>query len=271
MPKKHSFEFVLDKFNQRGYTLIETEYTAMTAPMRYFCPCSPTIERKITLAKLLMGRGCRECGRIKCGITRRKSHKQYVDEVKKLNPNIKIVGEYKTASNYIKVECLIDGHVWDVIANNLLRDRGCPVCSLESNESKMASKLKTLCKSKYPDTITEYKIVRNPNTGKLLSYDIYIPSLNVFIEINGAQHYNLNRKFHASVDDLLSQYERDNVKELYAVANGRYIDIDLRKISTTEEAMKLIEYGRGETSNMSILLSDDYIVDRTPIPILKGE
>lgn len=45
-----------------------------------------------------------------------------------VNPNIKLLSEYKTATTKILCKCKIDGHEWSVTANNLLRGYGCPVC-----------------------------------------------------------------------------------------------------------------------------------------------
>lgn len=108
-------------------------------------------------------------------------------------------------------------------------------------ESWIASELKRYCAHNY-NAIAEYKILKNPNTKMWLPYDIYIPQNNAFIEINGMQHYqrtNLSR----TEEDFLSLRKRDKIKKQYAKVNGRYIEIDLRKIKSVKEA---IEYLEGE-------------------------
>lgn len=102
---------------------------------------------------------------------------------------------------------------------------------------------------------TEYKILKNPNTGRWLPYDIYIsqgenPIINgIYIEINGIQHYSIQnwhkmkakRNGTTSKQELIFQKEKDRLKKKFANINGTYIEIDLRKIKTIKEAISFIE------------------------------
>lgn len=63
------------------------------------------------------------------GKPRKKTNDQFKQEVSRINPNINILGEYKDANTHIKCECLIDGHIWNPIAQSLITGRGCPVCA----------------------------------------------------------------------------------------------------------------------------------------------
>jgi hypothetical protein len=119
---------------------------------------------------------------------------------------------------------------------------GCLVGSWISKE------MKNYFKSFYGG-ISEYKIFRNPETGYWLPFDIYLPSQNVFIEIHGEQHYCKNG-FHimqskisgkTQEEEFKYQKHKDRMKKKFAKKNGTYIEIDLRKIKTTEQAIKHIE------------------------------
>ena len=46
-----------------------------------------------------------------------------------INSDIKVIGEYVNKNTKIKVQCLIDNHIWRPFANRLLNGHGCPICS----------------------------------------------------------------------------------------------------------------------------------------------
>ncbi len=59
---------------------------------------------------------------------RRKTHKEFIEEMKVINPNINILGTYKSTHKHVRCRCKIDGYEWDAMPSNLLRGKGCPVC-----------------------------------------------------------------------------------------------------------------------------------------------
>ena len=72
---------------------------------------------------LLQGSGCPKCG----GKVIR-TYKEFVQEIKEINSNIEIVGEYKDTQTKIKCKCKKDGYEWEVRPADLLRGSGCPKC-----------------------------------------------------------------------------------------------------------------------------------------------
>lgn len=84
---------------------------------------------------ILSGNGCPKCnGKIK------KSHKQYVDEVSKINPDIKVLETYINAKTPILHICTKHNITWSAIPNNILNGCGCELCSNEkiSDKNKMS-------------------------------------------------------------------------------------------------------------------------------------
>ena len=77
---------------------------------------------------LLRGHGCPLCGG-----TTLKTHEQFIEEMKFINSNIFILGNYINNKTKIKVKCLIDGHIWETTPNSLLRGTTCLECSKRSN------------------------------------------------------------------------------------------------------------------------------------------
>lgn len=164
--------------------------------------------------------------------------------------------EYYTEKCGDKVSwiCSKCGNPWDAQISNRSNGSGCPKCNDLQKESTIANEIKRYFESNY-NAIPEYQILRNPKTGYWLPYDIYIPhgdnpELNGFyIEIHGSHHYNCNG-FHQLLakknnttpeEEFEYQKYKDKIKKKFAKKNGVYIEIDLRKIKTTEEAIKYIE------------------------------
>jgi very-short-patch-repair endonuclease len=81
------------------------------------------------------------------------------------------------------------GHEWKASINSRCHYRGgtgCPTC-----KHKTAQKLFEYIKTIFPDAINEYKAdwCKNQITNKHLPFDIFIPSIKVIIELDGAQHF----------------------------------------------------------------------------------
>lgn len=73
---------------------------------------------------LLNGSGCPKCGK-----KYRRNHEEFVQEMKVMNSNIEVIGNYTDLRTKIEFKCKIDNHVWIASPNNLLQGSGCPKCS----------------------------------------------------------------------------------------------------------------------------------------------
>lgn len=63
-------------------------------------------------------------------MSKKKTHEEYVEELKTKNPNIISIEEYMGANTPILHECLLDKHKWKARPANLLNGHsGCPKCS----------------------------------------------------------------------------------------------------------------------------------------------
>ena len=69
---------------------------------------------------------------------RRKTHEEFIEELKLKNPSILIVGKYVNCSTKIEVKCLKCGHVWFTVPNSLSQGHGCPSCA--NNQKKTQQK-----------------------------------------------------------------------------------------------------------------------------------
>jgi len=133
-----------------------------------------------------------------------------------------------------------EGHEYYSSIAHRVNGCDCPTCYEENQESFLATELKSYCKTKY-NSVSEYKIIKNPNTKRWLKYDIYIPKKKIFIEVHGVQHYENNKFFFKTNKEFEYHKKLDMFKKEYAEENGIYIEIDLRKIKTLNEAVIFIE------------------------------
>lgn len=60
--------------------------------------------------------------------TKKKNTKDFIDELRRINTDITVLGEYINSKNKIKVKCQKCNHVWEAVPSNLLRKHGCPRC-----------------------------------------------------------------------------------------------------------------------------------------------
>lgn len=179
----------------------------------------------------------------KCSGSMKKTNDEFREEVAKLHPNIEILGPYVNSHTPIRVRCAEHNYEFEAIPTNILRRYtcGCRYCNT-SSDSALARDLKAAVLRKYTSAVAEYKVLKSPVTGRWLPYDIFIPNLkgeDVFIEVMGVQHYKRNAWL--TEKTAFQQQARDHYKERYAVTHGRYVEIDLRAVSTVEEAMLLVE------------------------------
>jgi Zn finger protein HypA/HybF involved in hydrogenase expression len=75
-----------------------------------------------------IGHGCPKCGELKKG-PKRKTHEQFSNELKLINPQIKLLSKYEVSTQKVMCQCNICGHEWSAFPGNLLKGKGCPICA----------------------------------------------------------------------------------------------------------------------------------------------
>ena len=167
-------------------------------------------EWETTPNNLLHGYGCPKCS----GNIRNKTTEYFINELKQINDNIEILGEYVNNSTKIKVKCKKDGHEWSATPNNLLSGYGCPKCNASKGEKRIAKYLD----SRNIEYKSQYKF-NNCKSKHKLPFDFYIPNLNVAIEYDGRQHYEIIDYFDG-LDGFIDVKVRDTIKTKYCEKNN---------------------------------------------------
>lgn len=119
MPKRKTHEEFIEEMKYINPN-IEIIGQYVNAKTKIDCNCkicghkwSPTANH------LLEGYGCSNCA----NISRRKTHKEFVNEMKEVNPNFTIIGKYQGDNKYIEVECE-KHHIWNSLPTNLRKGKG---------------------------------------------------------------------------------------------------------------------------------------------------
>lgn len=176
---------------------------------------------KISANSHLNGRGCSKCSGNK---------KMTKDEFVEI-ANFKHISKYSydkcellnLKSNVI-ITCDMHGDFVQLPYNHL-RGFGCQLCSNKSNgEYKIAEILTHL--SVHFIRQHSFKDCRYKNP---LPFDFYLPKLNILIEFDGIQHFEVVDWF-GGIDFLLLQQKKDTIKDNWCISNS----IRLYRISYLE-------------------------------------
>lgn len=107
-------------------------------------------------ANMLHKNGCPKCNK-----RYKRTHEDYVREVKEINPNIEVIGKYINAKIKIKHKCLVCNNTWECLPCNILSGHGCKKCSSRNTGEKL-----TKTHSEYVDDL--YLV--NPNIEVVEEY-----------------------------------------------------------------------------------------------------
>lgn len=188
------------------------EYITNVTPILHKCIIH-NIKWNATPSNILCGHGCRKCANEILANSKVKSKKQYIEDVRKINPNILVIGNYVNAHTQIKHKCLIDGYEWNAKPNNILCGNGCPICNESYGERRIR-----LWLEKYNFAYEYQKIFKNCRNLKVLPFDFYLYDYNVAIEYQGEQHYKPIEYF-GGEENFKKQQKRDNIKRNYCKNN----------------------------------------------------
>lgn len=137
---------------------------------------------------------------------------------------------YVKARENVKILCPEHGY-FEQRADHHLRGSGCEECVdfLNSNGSKKIERWLIDNKISF-DREKRFENLINPETGRNLRFDFYLPLQNTLIEFDGRQHFHSVGYFGGRGAHEQTKL-RDNIKNDWALENG----IDLIRIDYTQE------------------------------------
>lgn len=148
-----------------------------------------------------------------------KTTQDFIKELKGINQEITITGEYLGSEIPINCKCNKCGHEWSPIARSLKGNQGCPICASSKGENKVIDYLK------YNNFIfkTQFTFSDCKSKGKL-KFDFYLLDFNICIEYDGIQHFEPIDFAGKGKEWADAQYKlnikRDIIKNNYCYNNG---------------------------------------------------
>lgn len=129
-----------------------------------------------------------------------------------------------------------------------LNGSGCPCCKSSRGETFVRSFLDS--KGLTYSTQHRFPDCKNPLTGRVLSYDFYVPSQNLLIEFDGEQHYRsrvgktTGNGHVLTIQDFQRIQHRDDIKNKYAQdKNIKLCRISYKQLKNVDTILQKEIYG----------------------------
>lgn len=249
-------EYVAELAIKNPNIRVAEQYAGANVPIKHHC-IKHNVYWNITPHNALGGNGCRECGIEKRISSRRKSHNEYVEELKIKNPTVETVEQYINANTPIMHHCLIHDIFWVTTPARALQGVGCEECRIE--------KFRQIRCKEHEQYVEEVAIV-NPDIVVVGKYiDATTP----------IQHYCKKHKVYwdASPDSILHGHgciECGNEK--IRTKNIKSHDEYVKDLSIINPDVEVIEEYKGSYINILHRCKiDGYIWSAKPANILSGK
>lgn len=163
---------------------------------------------------ILKGKGCPKCGLERRVKSSTRTHKEFVNLLYKVNPNIEATSQYTKAKNKVTFRCKIDGHEWEATADSVLHGHGCPKCNISHGENEISIYL-----SRHKIIFDQQYTFEDCKNAYCLPFDFYLKEYNVCIEYDGIQHFEAIDFFGGEKMFKYRQHN-DSIKTNYCLVNG---------------------------------------------------
>lgn len=232
--KKTNQEFIAEMKIINPNILILGKYAGSKKDIRVSCKVCNN-EWVTTPNSLLHKKGC-----AKCAGTIKRTHKEFISEIKAIHPNIEIIGTYTNNHTRIKCYCKSCNSYFYGLPHSMISAKsGCLHCSKSNSKGEIS--ISNWLNNNHIKYIKEYRF-NDCRDKYALPFDFYIPERNIVIEFDGKQHYETNKYF-AGIDGFLKRREHDEIKNEYCMTHDihliriPYWDFDnIDKILSTELA-----------------------------------
>lgn len=143
-----------------------------------------------------------------------KTKEDFIDDLKKINKNILVIGNYIKNNKKILVKNIKCNHTWKATPANLLKGTDCPKCKFSRGEKKISFILEENNIDYIPQKTFDGCLYKNK-----LKFDFYIKKINLLIEYNGRQHYEAVDIF-GGEKTYEKQVIKDNIKKDFCKKNN---------------------------------------------------
>lgn len=207
---------IVDLFNEKDYKLVSTEYLNAKHKLEYICSKhSDKGLQTITYGNLKNGYGCKYCGIEKTANARRNDFEK-IKQTFALHDMILLPQEYQNSQQLLKYICQHHQNmgIQKMSYANAISNY-CPYCNFSKGEKAIQKWLQDNniafeTQKKYGDLLGI--------KGHKLSYDFYLPDLNMLIEYQGQYHDGTVPI--QTPQAFENQKEHDKRKSNYAKSHG---------------------------------------------------
>lgn len=189
---------------------------------------------------ILLGSGCKQCGKDKYIEARRKTHQEYIQELNEKNPNLLALEKYSGANTHILHSCK-QNHKFKMTPSVALQGGVCPVCN--RTQSKGEKMIEEFLKSHDILYLKQHKYSNLIGiNGGLLSYDFYLSHFNLLIEFQGEQHEHPIDHY-GGIKRFIKQKIHDTRKRKYCHENNiNLLEIWYYEIHITDKILEQYLY-----------------------------
>lgn len=188
--------------------LVENYVDAKTKLKFKHLPCGTTFNEKPN--NVLNSKSCPHCRRE----VQKKSHGVFLADLKRINPEILVLEQYRTSKEKILVRHESCGHEWNVKPNALLSGQSCPKCKRSVGERTIQNILTS--------AMVDFKIEKTFDGcrhKRLLPFDFWLTGYNICIEYQGIQHF-FPIEWFGGKRALAATKRRDDIKQKYCRDNN---------------------------------------------------
>lgn len=190
------------------------EYFNNSTKVTYVCTvCGETQDN--TPLHLLAGEGCSRCSMEKAHYNHRKTHDEFIGQLRKVHNDISVLSRYQIANKKVMVRHDLCGHEWEATPASLLSGTGCPLCRSSHGERAIDIYLHD---HNIPHEHQKTYSNLTGIGGRSLSYDFFISTKNILLEYQGQYHDGSTNI--QTLNEYLTQQEHDRRKAKYAKDNN---------------------------------------------------
>ncbi len=125
--RRSTEEFIVELKQVNPNIILLSDYADGSTKVRVQClKCNNIWNTKPSI--LLSGSGCPKCGRERIDAAHRKTHEEFIRDIKYINPSVMVLGKYQGNKTRIKCRCNTCGNIWETIPQSLMKGTGCPKC-----------------------------------------------------------------------------------------------------------------------------------------------
>jgi len=211
--------------------LISEGYVESNSPLKFQCGCGNEYTTSFAKFKHRNQRQCILCSTEERVSKRRKTHDEFVNEIKDMYDNdYEILSEYKNDFTKVRVRHNKCGHKYKVTPSNILRYRRCPKC-MSSKGEKFINRWLRMNRLEFQ---TEYSFPNlTSRKGRVLRFDFAVfekGELKTLIEYDGGHHFKHVEGWQTKEqfktvqrhDKLKNHYCKDNNIELLRIPHWKF-------------------------------------------------